>query len=173
MRSPVASLIAVCMATFTLMPGRAAAPITSPQSKGSTITRNGIETTRNEDGSVLEVDVTGKGAVLCLWGLYEAVQAVAQGCHRGEDVALRAEVDRSVARTDQFILDNSNGQVTRADLAIRKAQGLAELTSQHPLCGGEAEKLYTAFRTAGPEALRRGTDDLLSVPRKPVMAPCL
>ena len=173
MRKGPALLIAVCLATLALIPGRTAMRAVSSQTGTSTTTINGIETTRNEDGSVLEVDVTGKGAVLCLWGLYETVQAVGQSCHKNEDAALRAEVDRSVARTNRFILDNSNGQASKAGLAARRAQGLAELTAQHPLCGGEAEKLYAAFRNAGPETLRRGTDELLSMPRKPVMASCL
>jgi hypothetical protein len=124
------------------------------------------------DASAPPVDRRGKGAVLCAWSLYVVAQEVGRRRHAGEDAAFQDELARSVARTDAFILRNSSAHPTPADLAARKALALRE-TPAAALCTGTTAELYDQFRKQGAAALRASTDDLLSVPREPVMNPCV
>ena len=128
--------------------------------------------TVSQAGSVPPVDGSGKGAVLCAWSLYVVAQEVGRRCHAGEDAAFQDELGRSVARTDAFILRNSSAHPKPADLAARKAMALRE-TPAAALCAGTTAELYDQFRRQGAAALRASTDDLLSVPREPVMNPCV
>jgi hypothetical protein len=117
-------------------------------------------------------DHSGKGAVLCAWRLMLAAQAVGRRCFAGQDAAFQAELARSIARTDAFILKNSSARPTPADLARFKARVGEEVDRQRPALCAEDE-VYRAFRDAGTAAMRTTTDELLSVPREPVLNPCL
>ena len=44
---------------------------------------------------------------------------------------------------------------------------------QGTVCSRDAESMYEALRTAGAAGLRAQVDDLLSIPREPVLNPCL
>lgn len=130
----------------------------------------GIETQRVE-GGVLKTDVTGKGAVLCIWGIYEALRAVGQECHKNQDGSFQKELNRSLDQIDRFII--KNGHTKRANLETRRVKGLEELHASGDICLGDARKMYDQIRSRGAAALHASTVDLLSIPREPVMAPCL
>ena len=169
--------IALALATgLTLLFGsQVSSQATHPDQASSaprTTVSQGVETTP-VNGGVLRVDTTGKGAVLCVWGIYQAARAAGRTCHKGQDQAFQAELDRSLSRTDAFIVRNSRNRVTRADLAKRRTVGLKQLRQQGDLCTGDADRLYRAMLVGGAARLRSQTADLLSIPREPVMAPCL
>lgn len=132
----------------------------------------GVETRRLGDKAV-QVDNSGKGAVLCIWSIYDAVRLVGRECHAGQDAAFQAELEQSIARIDDFIIANSKHPVSKEQLDARRAQGLRGLQMHGSICAGSAEQLYQMLRRGGPEALRAQTADLLSIPREPVMNPCL
>lgn len=132
----------------------------------------GVETRRLGDKTV-QIDNSGKGAVLCIWSIYDAVRLVGQECHPGQDAAFQAELEQSIARIDDFIIANSTHPVSKEQLEARRAQGLRLLQARGSICAGGAEQLYQMLRGSGPDALRAQTADLLSIPREPVMNPCL
>lgn len=131
-----------------------------------------IVTFQSTDG-VVQIDKTGKGAVLCVWGLYQAVKTVGLECHQGEDAELQNELKRSLDRIDNFIITNSKHPVTRANIEYRRLKGLEQLRSSGNICTGDLAKLYDALRSSGAAPLRAQTNDLLSIRREPVMNPCL
>jgi hypothetical protein len=132
----------------------------------------GVETRRLGDKTV-QIDNSGKGAVLCIWSIYDAVRLVGRECHAGQDAAFQAELEQSIARIDDFIIANSTSPVSKEQLDARRAQGLRGLQVRGSICAGGAEQLYQMLRRSGPEAIRAQTADLLSIPREPVMNPCL
>ncbi|NIJ07836.1 hypothetical protein FHS31_001446 [Sphingomonas vulcanisoli] len=122
---------------------------------------------------VVQIDKSGKGAVLCMWGIYQAASAVGLECHKGEDAAFQNELKRSLDRMDDFIIKNSKRPVSKADLESRRSEGLQQLRSSGNICIGDAAKIYSALQSAGAMNLEKQTTDLLSIPREPVMNPCL
>lgn len=133
---------------------------------------NGIETLRSGDRTI-QTDVTGKGAVLCSWGILEAIRAAGRECFKGQDAEFQAELDDSLSRIDQFIIRNSSRPVTQAGLDIRRAQALKQLHSIGNICTGDAAKMYEGLRARGASQLHASTTELLSIPREPVINPCL
>lgn len=136
----------------------------------------GVDILSSSDGAVAMVDRTGKGAVLCMWSLYVAAQELGRRCFAGQDPDFQAELARSIARTEDFIVKNSSSPTTLADLQARKASeaaGAADDLRPEKLCKSEWPQLYTNFKSAGAAGLRAGTDELLSVPREPVINPCI
>lgn len=134
--------------------------------------RGGVETRRLGDKTV-QIDNSGKGAVLCILSIYDAVRLVGRECHPGQDAAFQAELEQSIARIDEFIIANSTHPVSKEQLDAQRAQGLRGLQARGRICEGGAEQMYQMLRGSGPEALRAQTADLLSIPREPVMNPCL
>jgi hypothetical protein len=160
--------------TVTIAPALAAWASTGQRVKDAPdVPSTGIETFRSGK-NVVQIDRTGKGAVLCAWGIYESIRVIGRECHQGQDVAFRTELDQSLARIDDFIMKNSRqSPITKADLNARRMEGLKQLHASGNICMGDGEKMYVMFRTRGAPALRAQTTDLLSVPREPVMNPCL
>ena len=123
---------------------------------------------------MIHSDNTGRGAVLCAWGVMSGLRYAGKQCHAGEDAAFRQALTASVARIEAFILMNAHHPAfTRADLDERRRIGLEQLRAQGPVCTGYAEEAYAKIRPLGPAMIVRSTDALLSIPREPVMAPCL
>ncbi|WEK41328.1 MAG: hypothetical protein P0Y50_06885 [Candidatus Brevundimonas colombiensis] len=126
----------------------------------------------SQDGWTVQTDVSGKGAVLCAWTLYDTMAIIGETCHRNRDAALREELRDGVGRIENFIMANSRTPVSRQGLDDARRQRRAEL--DRGLCRQrDAVEMYRALREQGPEAVRSNIDDLLSIPREPVMNPCL
>lgn len=120
-----------------------------------------------------QVDNTGKGAVLCIWSIYDAVRLVGRECHPSQDAAFQVELEQSIARIDEFIIANSTRPVSKEQINALRAKGLEMLRLHGNICAGDTERFYQMFRSRGASALREQTTDLLSIPREPVMNPCL
>jgi hypothetical protein len=162
-----ALLVPVSSATWA-QEGAAKSAVQEPASTVS----NGVETQRIGDTTV-QTDVTGKGAVLCVWGILEAVRAAGRECFKGQDAEFQTELDTSISGIDQFIIRNSSRPVTQAGLDDRRAQALKQLHSLGDICTGDAARMYEGLRARGVDELRANTTDMLSVPREPVINPCL
>ena len=126
-------------------------------------------------GPLFAADVSGLGAVLCHWRIYLLVQARTAGCGlaRGpvDDV-----IDEAIVEIDEFILANSSEHPTRATLDNTKRLAtefeLSQLPPANPskMCAGD---LVDQLRDWGPDQIRAEVKKLLSIPREPVMNPCL
>lgn len=124
-------------------------------------------------GAVIHSDNTGHGAVLCMWGVMSGLRYAGEQCHAHEDATFRQALSTSVARIEAFILRNAHHPAfTQTNLDERRRIGLEQLRAQGPVCTGYAEEAYRKMRTLGPAMIERSTEDLLSIPREPVMAPC-
>jgi len=155
-------------------PSQVAATQTSKaeETQPNTASSQGVETFRSGDGTV-KVDRTGKGAVLCTWGILEAARTAERECFRDDDKAVEAELDRSISRIDAFIIHNSVRPVTPAALEAERLRGIQALHASGNICKSDAGKMYEAIRAGGASRLEASTTDLLSIPREPVINPCL
>ena len=138
----------------------------------SPTTVNGIETERSGD-SVIQTDRTGKGAVLCMWGILDAVRTAGRECFKGQDKDFQSELNPSLARMDQFIIQNSSHHATQATIDAIRSQGTRQHHSLGNICTGDASKMYLSFRARGVAQLRALVSENLSIPREPVINPCL
>jgi hypothetical protein len=109
------------------------------------------------------------GAVLCSWSIFLIVRTIGNTCYAPKDEEFRNTLDREIARIDKFIMDNR--PATPEELEILR-QGLAFMPPDY-LCSDQSRQFYEVFRNWGREKIRQGVTDLLSVPRKPAMNPCL
>jgi hypothetical protein len=119
-----------------------------------------------------ERDNSGKGAVLCSWSILLSIQARTAECgwdRRPVDDA----IDEAIAAIDEFIIAKSSLHPTRPmleDFKQRAAESERRSVSRQQYCETSASE---PFRNAGPDRIREGTTALLSIPREPVMNPCL
>jgi hypothetical protein len=123
-------------------------------------------------GPIPEVDKSGKGAVLCAWSIYLAVQARTVTCGWARQPADDA-IDEAIAATDDFILANSSHHPTRPmleDFKRRAAESERDNLTHQQYCESRDVEF---IRSLGPDQIREGVKALLSIPREPVMNPCL
>jgi hypothetical protein len=112
-----------------------------------------------------EVDQSGKGAVLCMWSIYVAVEQGVERCDL-PPMAGDADVAPAIRRIEDFILENTTQGISQAVLDGYKARG-----SEQPDARQCAD--IGIFRKHLLENIAAITDDLLSVPREPLWNPCL
>jgi hypothetical protein len=116
-----------------------------------------------------ERDNSGKGAVLCSWSINLSVQARTADCgwaRRPVDDA----IDEAITAIDDFILANSTLHPTRPMLEDFKRR--AAESECHRTVTREQYCRDTEF-IRSTEPIREGVKAFLSIPREPVMNPCL
>ena len=119
-------------------------------------------------------DRSGKGAVTCAWEILLAAEAAGDSCPATHDGKFDADLKALIARVDDFIMRNSGKPVTPLDLQARRALAIQRLgPAGVGICKGGAFDLYRRLQASGVDHLRSWIDDLLSIPREPVMNPCL
>jgi hypothetical protein len=119
-------------------------------------------------------DTAGKGAVLCSWAIYISVQADTAACGRRRTPTDDA-IDEAIIAIDDFIIANSSLKPTREMLQKFKRDA-AEIELANRSKGGRNFCIgdeMAGFRNSSPEQIRAGVKEMLSVPREPVMNPCL
>ncbi len=140
--------------------------------KSASITHGRGYTEFHDKGISAQVDNTGKGAVLCLWQIYSFIIEVGNQCFKNND-DIQRELVESVKRIDAFIIRNSSHPVTQAQLSASEAQATQNLHKSGNMCKGDGANLYQRVRSGGAAGIHGSLDELLSVPREPVMNPCL
>jgi hypothetical protein len=134
-----------------------------------------------------QFDHSGKGAVLCDWEIAIGVRNAIDVCFPEEFAELRAELSITINAINEFIVANNPSPITKAELEARVAQRLAKSRSAaaadpRPV----SESLHCQYmrrsfilpmdenlKKTSPDERRRALADFLSVPRVPVMNPCL
>jgi len=149
---------------------------------GPPLERGGASIQRfRSGGEAIErgTDRSGHGAVLCVWQVFITIRHSVAAC-APDRADLLAELDRSIAATNGFIVANSPGPVTLSAVEARAHaiddQAIAGFAKLAPAARAKACAADWATQIAArltPVAVRGWTDDLLSVPRLPVMDPCL
>jgi len=134
----------------------------------------GVSFSKFTDGSEVASDRSGKGAVMCMWGIYVAMLAIGDKCSFEEDVAFTDELRSSIKQINAFIAENSHRHpITKAQVGVETEKLLKQYESAPGICRGDLTPMYGYLRQQGPVALKASTKALLSVPREPVTNPCL
>jgi len=130
------------------------------------------------------VDNSGHGAVLCAWEEYLGVKKMTQLCASTGDKAFNARINKAIERINDFIVANSLSPITKGDLEQQaeallgqvypSPRGAAQKEAVHKECTtGDFIHIIATYKSISPEDFNHHVDDLLSVPRPPVTAPCL
>jgi hypothetical protein len=109
------------------------------------------------------------GAVLCAWTIYLTVRVIGDTCYAPKDENLHAALDQEIARIDKFIMDNAPATPDELEIMRRRFT----FVTSDSICKRESRQFYEGIRNWGLEKIHQSVTDLLSVPRKPVMNPCL
>jgi hypothetical protein len=128
------------------------------------------------------------GAVLCAWQIYLVAAEVGEMCFPGEDAPLKEVLRESIDEMDAFIIANGPAtadQIAEAKRRVHEMTGLSQLIARArerepgtPICRSEAFRdvvdfVYERMRKQDTQTLRSEIAQLLAVPRKPVLSPCL
>jgi hypothetical protein len=119
-----------------------------------------------------EQDKSGAGAVLCSWSIYLSIQNQTAACALPRRPADDA-IDQAIAAINEFILANSSLHPTRPMLEDFKRGAAESELRQRGLEKACASPDLEMFRRPSPEKVQASVKALLSVPREPVMNPCL
>jgi hypothetical protein len=123
-----------------------------------------------------QFDKTGAGAVLCAWSIYLSFQAETAACGLPRKPVDDA-IEQAIAEIDEFILANSSLRPTRAMLEDFKRRARESHLNALRRQGGPQNSCerfdLQHFRSLNPDQIRTSIKALLSVPREPVMNPCL
>jgi hypothetical protein len=127
-------------------------------------------------------DQTGKGAVLCLYEIYLGVQAATRMCG-WERTKSDDAMDRGIAATEAFIAKNATIPSTldhveelkqsAAEAKVLSKDGAAERCRRDPGNRGSSIEFMYMLRTRPPAEIDASFAEMLSLPREPVMNPCL
>jgi hypothetical protein len=127
---------------------------------------------RNDNTQTFASDVSGHGAVLCSWGIYVALEAALEICPEYRNEPLKAELADAIDRINDFIVANSLSPVTKTELEKRAASSRRDVSQlcqpDSPVAG-----MLKSFQSMPHDKFMSSVADLLSVPRPPVMNPCL
>lgn len=137
---------------------------------------SGVVAMEAKNGGVAWVDETGLGAVQCAWRMYSHIRLQSEQCYDDSRVNLKTALKDAVDRIEVFIVENSLTPVTKLDLeaAAFEAFNKVKYRSKDEMCSdGFAPHLLPNQDDEFILNLTQGVDELLSVPRPPVMNPCL
>ena len=181
------SSLAVCLASYAPATGQKVNLDTIAAQPGAqtttTINNDGSETTvvklpngvvfhqgrRNGKTWIVGTDHSGHGAVLCSWEISVVLAAALEICPAYRNESLKDSLASAVDRINDFIVANSLFPVSKAELEKRAASKReARLCRSSGVAG-----MLKSFGSVSHDELMSGIADLLSVPRPPVMNPCL
>ncbi len=152
-----------------------------------TLNRSGVVITsvRQGDGSqTTGVDNSGHGAVLCLLSIYIETRTTLDVCFPDQYADLHRELDGAIGKTLNFVVANSLAPVAmpalQAGIAARETMAKTQAAKLGPervaaACAkpNGAGQMVTAMSQQSAADWQKSVADLLSVPRPPVMNPCL
>lgn len=107
------------------------------------------------------LDEPGVG-VICALGIYNAVAEVGRQCFPEQDLAFKAELIRSLAKLDSYVLKNAT--LTAADLARFKQEQAHVGQPKDLICTDEMSGMYQASVSAGASKLTKHVDALIARP---------
>ena len=137
-----------------------------------------IRTIEDSTGQKRQFDSSGIG-VLCFWNLVLIAQAYPQRCGWSA-VPADGVLSDAIGQIEGFIVANSSTPVTLEQLAVARQrlwdQSVALATEDGPLCdiaSNDGAAIAWEWRKSEPNFLRKLVQGVLSIPREPVMNPCL
>ncbi len=137
--------------------------------------------TISDDG--LGMDRSGKGAVRCAWEIYVAMKNMSDLCFPSDDSEFKDNLNYAVDKTNDFIVINSLSPITKTEIEEeikKKFLTLKEQTAkmskeefEKECTSGDIAKMKKHMMSIPTEEFRKEIDDSLSIPRPPVLNPCL
>jgi hypothetical protein len=111
---------------------------------------------------------------MCAWEIYVGLAAALETCPEYRNEPLRADLSNAIDKINDFIVANSLSPVSKAQLE----KGAASRRDVPGLCqpdgaAGMVKSLASVSHDQLHDKLMSSVADLLSVPRPPVMNPCL
>ena len=140
---------------------------------------------RRTNGQIetLGIDNSGHGAVLCAQGIYVEIRSALDICYPGKYPELRADLDRGINSINTFIAVNSLVPTSKAqvdatmfaDIAKERAVALkmTPVDLDKRCHSQEANEFIKPLLRSSKVDREKAFADLLSVPRPPVLNPCL
>jgi TPR repeat protein len=124
--------------------------------------------------TVVGVDKSEHGAVLCVWQISYSIMLELKTCEPGRHRELQEDLAKSVDAINDFIVKNSPKPVTKEQLEKRISDEESKLQVKPDKCSWAAWRLMVMRMEQVSRRVRmKRLADLLSVPRPPVMNPCL
>lgn len=128
-------------------------------------------------------DQSGKGAVLCGWLFYVEVKNMSEVCSPAEDSEVTKNLDYAIEKISDFIVANSLKSVIKAGLEEDIKTRFLSTKEDFSIYSGEdleeecsasyAVQVKKSLLSKSSEEFKKSIDDFLSIPRPPVMEPCL
>ncbi len=154
------------------------------------IRRTGVVISIRRKGDQIQTvgqDESGHVGVLCMWKLYIGLRQGLNVCFPGQYPEFREDLDYAIGAMNDFITANSlfptSKQEVDATLAELEARGQKQFDEGRAQMGPEELQAKCTASAFGQgivrmaemtrEQRRRQIADLLSVPRPPVMNPCI
>ena len=129
----------------------------------------------SQESGALELDNSGKGAVLCIHWLYAEMYQYMLLCRPQETEAIEA-LSESLHDFETFIARNSDlslEEAQRLTILRRKAALNQSVHLEKATCTHAKKELIQFVEGLAPEKVIENTAEILSIDRKPVMNPCL
>ena len=101
-----------------------------------------------------------------------AVAEVGDACFPGQNPALQAELRRSVARIDQYVLRNDRSMTSDKMAEFKRQQGHVGAPAAQ-VCVADAIQLYRSVEKVGAAKLSASVDAILARDGEPTWGTCL
>ncbi len=152
---------------------------TATQPSSTSGETNGVEYLKSGN-MVAGFDRSGHGAVLCSWQINYSIMLGLKICDPDRHRQLQDDLAKSEDAINDFIVQNSPTPVTKEQLEKRISDAESKFRAELQKAGG-ADKctlgdmgpMVMSMEQVSSRARLKGVADLLSVPRPPVMNPCL
>lgn len=142
-----------------------------------------IEAQRGRDGTIryLGQDFSGHGAVMCAYNMYLWVKGVLDSCFPEAHEEWKAEVDTALGKIRAFIAKNNLQRTPQSEIDAAFQSKYSQLIQhlrafddeRQRMCAVYKENMIRYMDGLKLDGFRAQITDLLSVPRPPVMNPCL
>lgn len=148
-----------------------------------TLRRNGVAIQSSRQRGTVGVDESGHGAVMCTWAIYVQIKTSVDLCGSAQAPQLGSELDEAIAKLNDFIAANSlvpttvqavaaavTAEENKAKAAVAKlGEGGFAKTCSNP----DIKQMISATARMSHAEWQKTVSDLISIPRPPVMNPCL
>ena len=138
------------------------------------------ERRRGEEYEVTSLDRSGLGAVRCAWEIYATLEYLARRCEATFEPRFVLALRDSVDQIEDFMRENSMTPVSDEQFKTFRESWEQQQEKWYPHSEDEDICKYDPllhmayqFSAKGEAKFRDSIDELLSVPRLPVMNPCI
>ncbi len=124
------------------------------------------------DSAGISMDTSGHGAVICSWGMLIAYEAKLKTCAPDRAAASIKNIQKAIGKTNEFIVKNSILPISKEEIDVAtKAKEEMYASKGKALC--TKEEIEILDKSFSKDDFNIQIDKMLSVPRPPVINPCM